>query len=185
MGGARYPSWLILGFQQMVHECGLMNLELRGQQFSWEKGRGTDQWIKVRIDRALVSHNWIDMFSLARLTNLDFSSSDHSPIFLEPIYRSQQRKKYSFRFENAWLSEPLCYQLVQDNWEKRGQLDFGGKLQLCIAPLSHWGREVTGRFKDRLKACKVVLQKFKNRTDKEGLSHYTEAYQQLFQTLHQ
>uniref|UniRef100_A0A803NXZ1 Reverse transcriptase domain-containing protein n=1 Tax=Cannabis sativa TaxID=3483 RepID=A0A803NXZ1_CANSA len=33
-----YPNWLIEGFQQVVSDCDLVDLDLLGHQFTWEKG---------------------------------------------------------------------------------------------------------------------------------------------------
>uniref|UniRef100_A0A803P0Y7 Reverse transcriptase domain-containing protein n=1 Tax=Cannabis sativa TaxID=3483 RepID=A0A803P0Y7_CANSA len=47
-------------------------------------GRGTNAWVEVRLDRALVSQSRSLAFPEASLTNLEYSTSDHSPLFLEP-----------------------------------------------------------------------------------------------------
>lgn len=44
------------------------------------------EWMEKRIDRALVLQSWLDVFALAKLHNLEDSStsSDHNPLLLEP-----------------------------------------------------------------------------------------------------
>ncbi|KAK1382242.1 Endonuclease/exonuclease/phosphatase family protein [Heracleum sosnowskyi] len=83
-GGAPYPSWLIEGFNEVLVETGLIDLDLVGHQFTWERGRGTSAWTEVRLDRALTILPWLNMFPLVKLYNLEGSSSDHSPIMLVP-----------------------------------------------------------------------------------------------------
>uniref|UniRef100_A0A803P906 Uncharacterized protein n=1 Tax=Cannabis sativa TaxID=3483 RepID=A0A803P906_CANSA len=90
-GGNPYPNWLIEGFQKVLSDCALFDLNLFGYQFTWERGRGTSNWIEVRIDRALAYDLWLHNFSLARLTNTEISTSDHTPIFLEPSPKNQTR----------------------------------------------------------------------------------------------
>lgn len=80
-GGANYPRWLVEGFNETIAEVGLVDLELVGHQFTWERGRGTTSWIETRLDRALTSKEWLDIFPLAKLYNLEGSPSDHSVIF--------------------------------------------------------------------------------------------------------
>ncbi|XP_060968799.1 uncharacterized protein LOC133036276 [Cannabis sativa] len=57
-GGNPYPNWLLEGFQQAVADCDLVNLELVGHQFTWEKGRDSENLIEVRLDRALANSDW-------------------------------------------------------------------------------------------------------------------------------
>uniref|UniRef100_A0A803P3J7 Reverse transcriptase n=1 Tax=Cannabis sativa TaxID=3483 RepID=A0A803P3J7_CANSA len=54
-GGRSYPGWLIQGFQDMVSECNLIDMELVGYLFTWEKGKGTATWVEVRLGRALIN----------------------------------------------------------------------------------------------------------------------------------
>ncbi|KAK1401084.1 Endonuclease/exonuclease/phosphatase family protein [Heracleum sosnowskyi] len=111
-GGNPYPNSLIEGFNEALIDAGLMDMNLTGHQFTWERGRGTENWMEVRLDRALMTDTWLTMFPVATLYNLEGSESDHSPLLLVPK-RNENRKAYSrFRFENAWLSEPMCLQLA-------------------------------------------------------------------------
>lgn len=40
-GGRPYPRWLIKGFQQIIEECDLNDLELEGYRYAWERGHDT------------------------------------------------------------------------------------------------------------------------------------------------
>ncbi|XP_060959188.1 uncharacterized protein LOC133030459 [Cannabis sativa] len=137
-GGRPYPQWLLQGFQSCLDECGLEDLDLLGYPFTWERGRGTREWIEVRPDRALVTNSWRILFPEACLTNLEASTSDHCPIFLEPIVRVSFRTPRRFRFENAWLSEPMCYQLVRDCWDTQANDSTSGKINLCAERETFW-----------------------------------------------
>lgn len=95
-GGASYPQWLLDGFNDTLEETGLSELEIFGHPFTWERGRNTDSWLEIRLDRALATYNWFDMFSYAKLYNLEGSPYDHSVIFLDFICRSAGRKRKLF-----------------------------------------------------------------------------------------
>ncbi|XP_060959342.1 uncharacterized protein LOC115704505 [Cannabis sativa] len=70
-GGHPYPNWLVDGFRDTIQECGLIDLDIVGHRFTWEKSRGTDNWIEVRLDRALVAERWLQLFPRAKLINLE------------------------------------------------------------------------------------------------------------------
>lgn len=98
----------------------------------------------------------MEIFSIARLLNLKVTSSDHCPIFLDPDQKIITFHHRSFRFENAWLFEPMCKLIVMDIWENSGDIEFDHKIALCAERLATWGKKITGRFGERLKACKWV-----------------------------
>uniref|UniRef100_A0A803QEG5 Reverse transcriptase n=1 Tax=Cannabis sativa TaxID=3483 RepID=A0A803QEG5_CANSA len=102
------------------------------------------------------------------LSNLEYSSSDHSPIYLEPIIRSNHIPYHQFRFENAWLKEPMCIQIVKDSWEAHGEESVMGKINLCATNLSRWGKDLTGNFKRRIQQCKNELSVLKNKRDAQS-----------------
>lgn len=104
------------------------------------------------------------MFKEVKLTNLEVSTSNHSPLWLEPEVSTLIQSKKIFRFENAWLREPMCYQLVEDVWSNNS-FSFYEKLKVCADVLSTWGKEVTGDFKGRIHKSKKKIQALKGRKD--------------------
>uniref|UniRef100_A0A803Q8J8 DUF4283 domain-containing protein n=1 Tax=Cannabis sativa TaxID=3483 RepID=A0A803Q8J8_CANSA len=61
-GGRPYPNALIEGFQSVLHECSLHDLDLHGHPYTWERGRNSGNLVEIRLDRALVSQLWLDTF---------------------------------------------------------------------------------------------------------------------------
>lgn len=120
-GGCPYPNGLIQGFQNCVSNCGLIDPDFVGYSFTWERGRGTDQWVEYRLDRGLVNSCWMQCLPHTQLINLDVSTSDHCPILLVPNNNVSLPIKKLFKFENAWLREPLCVKIINDVWT-----DFAG-----------------------------------------------------------
>lgn len=70
--------------------------------------------MEVRLDGALITGEWITNFPLAKLYNLEGAPSDHSALLLVPQTKIRNQKSYRFKFENAWITEPMCEQLVRD-----------------------------------------------------------------------
>lgn len=107
-------------------------MDLVGHQFTWERGRGTEDWMKVRLDKALTSDTWLNLFPLAKLYNLEGSESDHNPILLLPKKPDRKQGHGNFRFENAWLLEPMCAQLVKDSWDGISGNDIQEKWRIVV-----------------------------------------------------
>lgn len=115
-GGEPHSDCLIEGLNAVIHDVNLVNLELSGHQFTWEGQRDTEGWMECRLDRELTTENWLNLFPMAKLYNLEGAPSDHSAILLVPRVLKQNARTYKFKFENAWTTEPMCETLVRDGW---------------------------------------------------------------------
>ncbi|XP_074342035.1 uncharacterized protein LOC141679431 [Apium graveolens] len=178
-GGRPYPQYLLQGFQAILNDCELIDMDLCGYQYTWERGSDSENSIEVRLDRALVTQDFLSMFTNARLTNLEVSTSDHCPLWLETQIAVHLKVTKSFRFENAWLREPMCYQLVENVWNRGSDRSFFDKLLRCTELLSAWGQEVTGSFKMRINRCKKILKTLKGRRDTDSLKVFREEKKNL------
>lgn len=182
-GGAPYPQWLLDGFNEVLQEINLADVELIGHQFTWERCRGKAAWLEERLDRALTSPMWLHLFPLAKLYNLEGMNSDHSPILLVPKKDEERRGGTQFCFENAWLLEPMCHQLVMQSWNENDSTGNQTKAKNCSEQLDTWGKEITSNFSSTIKACKRALKQLWNRTDPEVLKEFDEMKQKLHMTL--
>ncbi|RVW98390.1 hypothetical protein CK203_026882 [Vitis vinifera] len=76
----------------------LSQRERRGV-LTWSGGRNNQAW--ARLDRFLVTQNWLDHFNGVVQSRLPRTTSDHFPILL--MGGGLRRGPSSFRFENMWL----------------------------------------------------------------------------------
>lgn len=53
-GKHKHPQNLMDGFRSTVKGSSLIELELKGGDFTWEKNKGTTGWVCERLDRAFV-----------------------------------------------------------------------------------------------------------------------------------
>lgn len=167
----------------MVQDCGLIDLDLSDYQFTWERGCGREIWVEIRLDRALVSSSWLSVFPNALLTNSEVSTSDHCPIWLEPSPRQRPQKKCSFKFENAWLREPMCKLIVEQVSDDLQSASMFQKLEACAQALRVWGKDVTGNFYERIGRCFQIIRAVKGLTDAYSLQRYQAARNEFFEAL--
>ncbi|KAM6569318.1 hypothetical protein CsatB_017303 [Cannabis sativa] len=149
----------------MLEECSLCDMDLCGYPYMWEKGRGTSAWIEVWIDRVLVSQSWLDFFPLAKLINLEVSTSHHCSIQLVLDVEKRTVSQKQFRFENLWLCEPACLQLVKDTWELFLGFSVIEKIIYCGEKLLVWGKDYIRNFRERIQACKTEMRRWKEGRD--------------------
>uniref|UniRef100_A0A803QSW0 Reverse transcriptase domain-containing protein n=1 Tax=Cannabis sativa TaxID=3483 RepID=A0A803QSW0_CANSA len=149
-------------------------MPLQGYPFTWEKGRNSDNWIEERLDKALVNNGWLNLFSQASLFNLKVSTSDNCPLLLVFQGTVSLTTFSSFRFENAWLREPMCKVLVESCWVGSGNCTIQEKIRHCKEVLGKWGKDITGSFKKRIAECKAQIGNSKWGRDPVSIQQHEE-----------
>ncbi|RVW74273.1 Transposon TX1 uncharacterized 149 kDa protein [Vitis vinifera] len=113
-----------------------------------------------RLDRFLVSPNWIDQYSRATQRRLPRPISDHFPILLEG--GGLRRGPYPFKFENMWLKAEGFKELIEGWWQGivvRGRPSYrlAAKMRGLKHNLKIWNKEVFGRLeKNKAEALQQV-----------------------------
>lgn len=132
-------SFFHMGFKIWVEECELQDLGFTGNFFTWEQGRGTANWMQERLDRGLANNSWRNLFPDAELRVVDVSTSDHRPLFLQLNRKIYVPKNKRFKFENLWLREKDCRDIVEANWNGLIEEDILTKVNNCSVKLEEWG----------------------------------------------
>ncbi|XP_019171082.1 PREDICTED: uncharacterized protein LOC109166644 [Ipomoea nil] len=102
-GGNPHPNSLLHYFGEAIEDCGLAQLPMNGYPYTWEKGKGTENWMEEKLDKVLVTNEWRGIVTGAKVMNLRTRKSDHSALFLG-IHESVGRMgpgRRGFRFEMA------------------------------------------------------------------------------------
>ncbi|XP_059068841.1 uncharacterized protein LOC131859266 [Cryptomeria japonica] len=111
----------------MINSLGLLDLDLLGDKFTWFNRRSGGDLIQVRLDRAIISPEWIHDAS-CRLNVLSRIGLDHFPICLS-ISPLIKRKVFPFKFEKMWLLAPD----IHDNISKWWNVDIQGTAMFRVA----------------------------------------------------
>ncbi|XP_077212805.1 uncharacterized protein LOC143847904 [Tasmannia lanceolata] len=117
----------------------LADLPLGGSSFTWARGSN-----RSRLDRFLLSGDWLAAISEVYQQALPHSVSDHCPILLSPKMESWGTPP--FRFELAWLENPLLEAQLVRWWSEcvfTGPSDvvIGKKLRFIKGKLKAWAKE--------------------------------------------
>jgi hypothetical protein len=88
-------------------------------------------------------------------TNLDFRDDSHS-------------KKLIKRFENVWLQDQDCGQIIKATWDQtRGETH--NKLQQVMDNVHNWGKTKYGSIPKEIKTIQTTLQDLKSQTPTRDL----------------
>lgn len=160
-----------------------MDMELVGYPFTWERGKGTERWVEIRLDRVLITQSWRSCFPYAILENYEITVSDHCPILVHLSKQQNNQGARRFRFENAWTREPMCRQIIKDSWGLNYAEPMQIKIKCCSTSLAEWGRNITGNFKDSIADCNKVMRRLKYRRDAGSIARFKAAQDKLFEVL--
>ncbi|XP_019163176.1 PREDICTED: uncharacterized protein LOC109159529 [Ipomoea nil] len=145
-GRLPHPDGLIEGFGEALDDCGLMTLPMIGYPFTWERGRGTARWVEERLDRVAANMDRLEEYDRARLFNIRTNSSDHNALFLDICGMVHVPRSRGFRFENAWLLDGGCREVVEREWASTARLDVCGRgMRRCGGDRYHrYGKRIEG-----------------------------------------
>ncbi|KAL8115005.1 hypothetical protein AgCh_021723 [Apium graveolens] len=174
-GGHIHPRALLNGFSEAINDCALIDLGYKGDKFTWERFRGTDKWVVERLDRGFANKEWTELFSNAEVRVHEVSTSDHMPLCLQLNRKVYMPKGRRFRFENMWVQEKECRNIVHECWHNGGEHDLLSKLARCCQRLEEWGGGLIKNLKSKLAFYRKEMQRLKSRRDRGGVSLYNEA----------
>lgn len=143
--------------QDFIDDLNLIDLPVLGNRFTWFKHDGTAM---SRLDRFLLSEEWINLWGFGAQWIGKRDVSDHCPIMLKGKHTNWGPKP--FRFNNCWLQHPGFKKFVVncwsnfriEGWKIHG---FKEKLRRLKECLKVWNIEVYGNLDTRIKQLVVQL----------------------------
>ncbi len=128
-----------------------MDFGFTGPRFTWTNNRvGDKTW--ERLDRVVVTSNWLLLFPSARVHHLEGWWSDHKPIWVgtEPMVTPTLKP---FQFEEVWSSDQGCENAIAQSWKtnKDGVPMFKvwDKIDACRRGLRAWSKHSFGSIKSQ------------------------------------
>lgn len=103
-------------FNDILLDRGLFELNTLGGWYTWTNNRRSADVVWERLDRAFGNQAILNQFPTAHCNALTLYASDHSPILINLWNTSDIKRKKCFMFENLWLKEPKCHEIVHYHW---------------------------------------------------------------------
>lgn len=142
-------------FRDVVDECGFIDLGFLGNHFTWQKHFSTGHSIWEWLDRAFATNDWLLRFASTKIHHLCSDSSDHCPLWINTVGLDFHSAPKLFRFEEMWLSDRGCSEIVEAVWDARGSDDptfrMVHKIKKCGKELLIWNRDHFGNVQTMLK----------------------------------
>ncbi|XP_074352830.1 uncharacterized protein LOC141691982 [Apium graveolens] len=85
------------------------------------------------------------------------------------VYIPRERR---FHFENAWIKESDCRNIVQDCWSTNQDSGIVEKMVRCCAKLEEWGWGLLKEMRAQMDSCHRDLRKYRSIRDLDGIIKY-------------
>ena len=162
-------------FRDVIDESGFLHLRYVGDQFTWRKHFTDGHSLWERLDQGLANHDWFMKFSGSKVHHLH--SSDHLPLWITLDGLDIPTFSKPFRFEEMWLLNRGCSEIVEAVWLSREDGDVQDhvirKIDKCGKELRVWNRNCFGNVKI------VLSRKRKELKEAEKVAIRSENNQQV------
>nr|GLL27429.1 uncharacterized protein LOC109150438 [Ipomoea trifida] len=129
------------------------------------------------------NNTWLMFFEGANAQSLTIPYSGHLPLLLTPVLAAPISRHRRFCFDNMWLREETCTEIVLQSWNRIVDLDVLARIEACSHDIWSWGRKYNKDFLRKIGACKSKLEHLRLRRDTEGCREYKLTKKELLTLL--
>ncbi|GKU91329.1 hypothetical protein SLEP1_g5215 [Rubroshorea leprosula] len=127
-------------FANFIHESRLVDIPLIGRKYTWYHSSSNSM---SRLDRFLMTEEWLTNWSETRQWDLRRSLSDHCPLLLRDSKINWGHKP--FKCFNSWIDKPGFHEMVIDTWRTTNVQGWKGyclkeKIKLVKKRLKEWSQ---------------------------------------------
>lgn len=135
-------------FRDTLSYCKLFDLGFSGPPWTFDNKQKDRRNVKARIDRAVASDCWTQLFPDAKVTHICSTRSDHLPLLIEYEKNNQNVKPREMRYETMWERDPGLSVAIEEAWEGgppcQNLNDLVKKLNTTRSHMHNWSRENFG-----------------------------------------
>ncbi|XP_020981566.1 uncharacterized protein LOC107494948 [Arachis duranensis] len=139
-------------FRAWINDMELVDLELNDRKYTWLRGQSCS-----RIDRTLVSLEWLDTYMDTRLRGGLRGLSNHCPLILEDRRLVQGPRQ--FHSLDSWFTHEGFLRMVKEEWRGLGDAQFLDKLKALSKPLGRWHKQHFGNIPEKIKKLEEEIKK--------------------------
>ncbi|KAK9938568.1 hypothetical protein M0R45_015297 [Rubus argutus] len=141
VGGAPWNQNRNKFLNDFVASNNLIDIGFKGTSFTWFRKEFGEFTLKERLDRGLISDDWLMLWPNSCLTHLSLIGSDQCPLLFN-FCPTLERKGKPFKFESFWADDVECLPIIQNNWKNLSfpcnQALWRQNLSACRSQLSKW-----------------------------------------------
>jgi len=158
-------------FRRLINDLELRDLPLHGRKFTWSNQQEVPTLVK--LDRALCSAEWEQLFPNCLLQSEASDGLDHCPLLLG--LNDIQPSKARFHFEAFWTKLDGFQAAVESAWasEPASSCPFdtlARKFRATVRSLQSWSQKTIGHVNTQLGLAREILHQLEIAQDHRTLS---------------
>ncbi|XP_073353910.1 uncharacterized protein [Aegilops tauschii subsp. strangulata] len=136
-------------FRDMLETCALSDIGFSGVPYTYDNMRSGNANVKVRLDTAVATPAWRNMFDDTMVRHLISPCSDHVPVHVSAgLMMDQPTKPRMRQYEVMWERKPAIQEIIADAWKEAGQKgtlgDVHAALRGTMMKLCSWSKDKFG-----------------------------------------
>jgi hypothetical protein len=168
-GGGQNTTLEMREFGDFINFMELVDLPVLGRKYTWFHPNGRSM---SRIDRCLLSEDWLNEWGVCSLWVLPRDISDHCPLLLKR--NNCDWGPRPFRFNNHWLVHKDYKKVVEETWRSQTVNGWMGfilreKLKSIKNRLKVWSKEEFGGMDDRISSLIDEIHDLDVKSEEIGL----------------
>ena len=157
-------------FRDILDDCGFLDLGFIGLNFTWHK-HFAHYTVWERLDRAVATADWLEIFLDTKVYHLDVTSSDHKPLWIVPD-GMDCRQNRPFRLEQMWMIDKGYGEMIEVGWRETYDTIGGQKIlkkvDRCGLELTKWSKHCFGSVRRELEKKRKQLVQAEKRAMNGG-----------------
>ncbi|KAM0834414.1 hypothetical protein ACQ4PT_063618 [Festuca glaucescens] len=172
-------------FREILALCNLVDLGFKGLPYTYDNKRRGRANVRVRLDRAVATSEWRDLFSAARVEHLVSPVSDHCPILVCLMQETRTTPRQPRRHYEVWWERAAeLPELIASAWEEAGQKEDMGTvrkgLDNVMNVLQSWSKKKFGNLLKELDKCRKKLEELmRDNNDREAIRRISDHMNEL------
>ncbi|GKV35275.1 hypothetical protein SLEP1_g43574 [Rubroshorea leprosula] len=156
-------------FNNFIMESELIDIPLVGRKYTWYHSSGK---LMSRIDRFLMSEEWLNKWGEATQWGLTRTVSDHCPILLR--HQKVNWGPKPFRFFDVWLEQEGCREVIREAWRRKRIHGWAGfrikeKLKNTKEAVKKWSRNFALEIERRITEATAEISQLDQKSRKAWL----------------
>ncbi|XP_057730225.1 uncharacterized protein LOC130945535 [Arachis stenosperma] len=139
-------------FRAWINDMELVDLPLNDQRYTWFRGSSCS-----RIDRSLVTLEWLKMYPGTRLRGGPRGLSDHCPLIMEESRTFDGPRP--FRSLDSWFTHEGFLRMVKEEWRELGDIQFLDKMKALSVLVRRWHKQHFGNITERIRKFEEEIKK--------------------------
>ena len=161
-GSLQFSTNGILDFKVFMQELQVLEISASNGKFTWHRGSS-----KSKLDRLLITPEWLEHFPALKVSLLKRTVSDHCPLLAVSKVKNWGPKP--FRFLNCWLSNPQCAKIIQESWGDSKDTSIMDKMKIVKKRLIAWNKTEFGKIHEKIAELEVKIQDLDRIADERNL----------------